>query len=182
MADNPIDELDSKVRNIPSAKVREACGSPGDQAWAKYRAECGINKKVKFLTLYESVVLFIRVDWRQTCKDIGWDYVKVPNSIGMYKAAKLLFTLGKQGRLIARTQQLDTLVSEGDKDWHDVLELVTAALGKPISERTIGRICETIDLPKFSRLRLFTDQEIKSISQEARRRQTRQQRQKSQVC
>ena len=182
MTGNPIDDFDWRTRNIPSIKVREACGSPGDQAWAKYRAECGISKKVKFLTLYESVILFVRVDWRQTCKDIGWEYVKVPNAIVMNDAAKLLFEQNKQGRLIARTQNLDSLASKGDKDWKSVVEMVSAKLGKSISERTVSRICDAIHLRKFSRRRMFTEQEVNLITREALRRQIRRQQQKSRAC
>lgn len=163
-----IDLLDKTERTIPSTYCRSACGFPQDQAWSRYRRNVGISGKKKFLTIYESVMLLIRKDWRQVCRDLGWKYVSDPSPTTIDKAARTLVDRKMHATLFRRTRSLAAIASPGNKEWEEVLDLVEGALGKRLSERTIRRICkENPNLPAFSRLRLYSSEEVQAIIEAA---------------
>ncbi|NDJ19467.1 hypothetical protein [Myxacorys almedinensis] len=139
-------DLDHTQRDCDSLQVRLMCGNPSHDVWASYRKVCGIASHQRRLTRYETMLLLARS--RLRCKK------GVTKSDAIAEANRLL-------RVTQVVRSLEVLTGSEGRDGKELPGVIAELTGRSISFSTLYRLGKQPKLPKFSKSRSYSAEQVR---------------------
>lgn len=157
-----LEAIDRVEECVDSAQLRSALGNPSSERWAAFRKAIGLtpDDRGRKLTQYEAVLLIVRKNWKAICRQVGSPPIREPDSIELDTVAdRWLLTSEAMGLEPA----LKMLTAMGNVPSSQLRSVVSIALKKEISTRTIRRICAEKGMPKFGAKKSYSRRQVLKI-------------------